>query len=30
MLDLERQIEYWKAGAFDDLETAKVLIDKDR
>jgi hypothetical protein len=27
MLDLERQIEYWKAGAFDDLETAKVLID---
>ena len=30
MIDLEKQIEYWKTGAFDDLETAKVLIDKNR
>jgi HEPN domain-containing protein len=30
MIDPEKQIEYWKAGAFDDLETAKVLIDKNR
>jgi HEPN domain-containing protein len=30
MIELERQIAYWKSGAFDDLETAKVLIDKDR
>ena len=30
MIDLEKQIEYWKSGAFEDLETAKVLIDKNR
>ena len=30
MIDPEKQIEYWKAGALDDLETAKVLIDKNR
>lgn len=30
MPDLEKQIEYWKSGALDDLETAKVLIDKNR
>ena len=30
MIDLEKQIEYWKEGALDDLETAKVLIDKNR
>lgn len=30
MIDLEKQIDYWKSGAFDDLETAKVLIDKNR
>jgi len=30
MIDPEKQIEYWKAGAFDDFETAKVLIDKNR
>ena len=30
MIDIEKQIEYWKLGAFDDLETAKILIDKNR
>jgi HEPN domain-containing protein len=30
MLDIEKQIDYWKSSAFDDLETAKVLIDKNR
>lgn len=30
MVDNEKQIAYWKAGSFDDLETAKILIDKDR
>lgn len=30
MIDFEKQIEYWKSGALDDLETAKVLIDKNR
>ena len=30
MIDVQRQIEYWKAGAFDDFESAKVLIDKNR
>jgi HEPN domain-containing protein len=30
MIELERQIAYWKSGAFDDPETTKVLIDKDR
>lgn len=30
MINTEKQIEYWKSGAFDDLETAKVLIEKTR
>jgi HEPN domain-containing protein len=30
MIDVEKQIEYWKSGAIDDLETAKILIDKNR
>jgi len=30
MVDIEKQIAYWKAGSFDDLETAKILIEKDR
>jgi HEPN domain-containing protein len=30
MIDLEKQIEYWKSGALDDLETAKVLLDQNR
>lgn len=30
MLDIEKQIDYWKLSAFDDLETAKILIDKNR
>lgn len=30
MIDLEKQIQYWKSGAFDDLVTAKILIDKNR
>ncbi len=30
MIDVQKQIEYWKAGAFDDFESATVLIDKNR
>ena len=30
MIDIEKQLEYWKAGSYDDLETAKILIEKDR
>ena len=30
MIDVQKQIEYWKVGAFDDFESAKVLIDKNR
>ena len=30
MIDAERQIEYWRSGALDDIETARVLIDKNR
>ena len=30
MVDIEKQLEYWKAGSYDDLETAKILIEKDR
>ncbi|MEI6576778.1 MAG: HEPN domain-containing protein [Bacteroidota bacterium] len=30
MGDFDKQIEYWRSGAFDDLESAKVLIDKNR
>jgi len=30
MVDIEKQIEYWRIGSYDDLETAKILIEKDR
>ena len=30
MVDIEKQIEYWKTGSYDDLETAKILVEKDR
>ena len=30
MIDIGKQIAYWKAGAIDDLESARVLIDKNR
>lgn len=30
MIDIEKQIEYWKTGAIDDLESAKILIEKNR
>lgn len=30
MIDIEKQIEYWTSGAFDDLESAKILIEKNR
>lgn len=30
MINTEKQIEYWRSGALDDLDTAKVLIDKNR
>ena len=26
MIDIKNQIKYWKSGAIDDLETAKILI----
>jgi len=30
MIDIHKQVEYWKSGAFDDLETAKILIESNR
>ena len=30
MIDFEKQIEYWKNGAIDDLESAKILIERNR
>ncbi|NOX85881.1 MAG: HEPN domain-containing protein [Chlorobi bacterium] len=30
MVNLPRQIEHWITGAEDDLESAKVLVDKNR
>ena len=30
MIDIKKQIAYWKTGAVDDLESAKVLIDRNR
>jgi HEPN domain-containing protein len=30
MVNVPRQIEYWITGAEDDLESAKVLVDKNR
>jgi len=30
MIDIEKQINYWKNGAIEDLESAKTLIDKNR
>ncbi len=29
-MDIGKQIEYWKAGAEDDLLSAEILIDKNR
>ena len=30
MIDIKKQIAYWKMGALDDLESAKLLIDRNR
>lgn len=30
MIDIDKQIDYWKSGALDDLESAKVLIKSNR
>ncbi len=30
MLDIKKQIDYWIKGALEDLETAKILIEKQR
>ena len=30
MINVQKQIEYWINGAVDDLESAKILIDKKR
>lgn len=30
MIGVERQIEYWVSGAIEDLETAKILIERNR
>ena len=30
MIDIKRQIEYWLNGANDDLETAKILVERGR
>lgn len=29
-MDIIKQIKYWKEGAFDNLETAEILIDKHK
>lgn len=30
MINIEKQLEYWKAGAKDDLDSAKILIERNR
>ncbi len=30
MIDINKQVEYWFSGAFDDFETAKLLIENKR
>jgi HEPN domain-containing protein len=30
MNNIEKQIHYWLSGATEDLESAKVLVDKNR
>jgi HEPN domain-containing protein len=30
MIDIEKQREYWINGSIEDLETAKILIDRNR
>ena len=30
MIDIEKQIEYWKRGALDSLESAMILIERNR
>jgi HEPN domain-containing protein len=30
MIDINKQIDYWKTGADDDLESARILIKKNR
>lgn len=30
MIDIKKQIKYWITGAFDDLESARILVEKNR
>lgn len=30
MINIEKQVDYWFTSAFDDLESAKVLINNKR
>ena len=30
LINLEKQIEYWKSGSLSDIETAEILIDKGK
>jgi len=30
MIDIDKQIDYWKQGAIYDLETAKILLERSR
>ena len=30
MINIEKQIEYWEKSAFDDLDSAKILIERKR
>ena len=30
MINIEKQIKYWEKGAFDDLDSAKILIERKR
>lgn len=30
MIDIKKQIKYWITGAFVDLESARILVEKNR
>lgn len=30
LINIEKQIEYWKSGALSDIETAEILIEKGK
>jgi len=30
VVDIEKQVEYWRAGATEDLDTSRLLMDSDK